>query len=105
MAPTLAAKALERVRVPTVGCTFMPSISPLAALPLVSTYGSPCPRANRCAVVWGGLSKTSLVIMGAWAASSTPVCLSPPMASLSLGLIGALAGLLSCPTLVRAAIS
>ena len=41
--------------------------------------------------------------MGAGAARSTPLCPSPPMAS--LGLFGALAGLLPCPALVRVAIS
>ena len=103
MAPALASKTLESW-VPPVGCTFMPSINPLTALPFTSTYGNPCPMASRCAVVWGTLSKTSLAIEGAGAASSTPVYTSLPW-PLSLGLLWALAGLLPCPALVRAAIS
>ena len=83
MAPALASKALDRVWVPAVGCTFMSSISPLAVVSLVSTYGSPCPMASKCAVVCGNLSKTSPAIIGPGAARSTPVCPSPPMASLS----------------------
>ena len=82
MAPSLASKTLEGVRVPPVGCTFTPSISPLTALPLISTYSSPCPMASRCAVVQGSLSKTGLALVGAGAASSTPVCTSLSMASL-----------------------
>ena len=81
MAAALAPKALERVWVSPVGCTFKSSVSPLAVLLLVSTYCSPCPMACRCVVVWGSLSKTGLAVMGPGVARSTPVCLLPPMAS------------------------
>ena len=73
-------------------------------LPLISTYCSPCPMACRCPGVWCSLSNTGPAIMGAGAAWSTPVCPLLPW-PLSLGLFGALAGLLPCPALVRVAIS
>ena len=38
--------------------------------------------AGRCAAVHGSLSQTNQAVMGAGAAKSAPVCLSPPMASL-----------------------
>ena len=71
-----------RVGIPPVGCIFMPSIMPRTALPLISTYGNPCPMASRWAAVWGGLSKAGLAIVGAGVAGSTPVCTSCPTASL-----------------------
>ena len=95
---------MEGVVVPPVGCTFTPSIGPLAPLPLISTYGSPCPMASRCAVVQDGLCKTGPATVGAGVAGSTPVCMSPSMASLS-GLLGTLAGLLPCPTSVKEVIN
>ena len=83
MAPALASKALERAGVPPVGCAFLPIFSHWVVLSLVSTYCSPCTKASRCAAAHGGLSQTGLAIMGAGAARSTPVHLSPSMASLS----------------------
>ena len=82
MAPALASKTLEIVGVPPVGCTFMPNISPMTALPLISSYGNPCTMASRCAVVWGSLSKNGLAVVGAGPTWSTPVCMSPSTASL-----------------------
>ena len=104
MAPTLGSKALERAGVHPVGCAFLSIFSPLAILSLVSTCCSPHAVSSRCAVDWGDLSQTSLAVMGAGAARSALVHPSPPIASL-LGLFGALAGLLSCPALVRMAIN
>ena len=98
MAPALAPKALERGGVSPVCCTLMPSASPLAALPPVSTYCSPYTMACRCPVVQGSLSKTSLAVMGAGAARSTPVCLFPPMSSLNGAIWGTgQAAALHCP--------
>ena len=82
MAPAQAYKTLEGGGVLPVGCTSMPGISPLTVLPLISTYGSPCPMASWCAVVWVSLSKTGLATVGAGAAESTPVCPSPSTDSL-----------------------
>ena len=90
--PSLASKALKRVGSLLLA---VPSCL-LAVLPLISTYGSPCPGASRCPVVWGRLSKTSPAIMRAGAARSTPVCPSPSM-GLSLGCLGH--GLGCCPAL------
>ena len=104
MAPALASKTLEGVGVPTVGCTFMPSISPLTTLPLISTYGSPCPLASRYASARDGLSKTSPAIMGAGVAGSIPVCASPTMASLP-GAAWGTSWAAALPYLVRAAIN
>ena len=98
MAQVLAPKALGRVGVFPVGCTFTPSISPLAVLPLVSTYCSPCPMACRCTLVWGSLSKTSLAVMGAGVARvPLSVCPLPWPLSLSGAILGT--GWGCCPAL------
>ena len=71
---------------------------PLGVQSLASSSGGPCATSDRCTVGWGGLSQTSLVIMGAGVARSAPVHASFPMASLSgaiWGTGGAVA--LSCP--------
>ena len=97
MAPTLACKALERAGVP-VGCAFLSIFSPLAILSLVSMHCSPHAMAGRCAADQGGLSQTSLAIMGPGVARSAPVCLAPPTASLPGAIWGACwAVALSCP--------
>ena len=62
--------------------TFTPTISPMTALPLISTYSNPCPMASRFATVCGDLSKTGPAIVGSGVVGSTPVCTSPSMASL-----------------------
>ena len=43
----------------------------------------PCSATSRYAVGWGGLSQTSLAIMGIGVTRSASVCPSPPMASVS----------------------
>ena len=103
MAPALTSKTLEKVGVPPVGCTFVPSISPVTALPLISTYGNPCPMASRCVVVWGSPRLVWLL----WELWQLGITLSahPLLWPLSLALLGAQAGLLPYPALVRAAIS
>ena len=83
MAPALAPKALERAGVPLVGCAFLPIFSPLLFCPWSLLIVVPVLMASRCAVAWGSLSQTGLAVMGAGAARSTSVHLSPPMASLS----------------------
>ena len=98
MAPALVPKALKRVGISAVGCTLMPSVSPLAVLSLFSTYCGPYIMACRCAVVWGGMSKTGPAVMGAGVARSTHVCPSPLMASLAGAIWGAgWAAALPCP--------
>ena len=69
-------KHLKELGVPPVGCTLMPSISPLTVLPLISTYGSHCPVASWCAAIWGSLANTSPAVVGAGAAGNTPVSTS-----------------------------
>ena len=83
IAPTQAPKALERAGVSPDSGAFLLIFRPLGALSLVSTCCGPCAMASRCAADQGSLSLTSLAIMGAGVARSTPVHLSPPMASLS----------------------
>ena len=51
-----------------------------------------------------GLAQASLTIVGAWMDRSVPVCSSSPMTPVP-GLLGALAGQLSCSALVKAAIN
>ena len=96
MTLALTSKALERVGVPPIGSAFSPIVSPLVVLSLVATYCSSCPMAGRCAVAQRSWSKTSPAVMGAGVASSTPVCLSPPMASV-WGYLGCWLG--CCPAL------
>ena len=93
-----------KVGVPPVGHTFMLSIIPVTALPLISTYSSPCPTAS--SVLWSGEVCPGLV-WPLWELGQPGVSLSahPLQWPLSLGLLGALAGLLPCPTLLNAAIN
>ena len=109
MAPALASKTLEGVGVPPVGCTFMPSISPLTALPLISTYSSSCPMARECATFQGSQSRAvsprQVCLLWELGWPGVPLSVHPLPWPLSLGMLGVLAGLLPCPTLVRATIN
>ena len=98
MAPAQAPKALERVGVSPIGCTFIPRISLFIVLPWFLLTVVTVLWSVGVLLVWGSLSKTGLAIMRAGVARSTPVCLSPPLVTLPGAIWGTgWAATLPCP--------
>ena len=100
----LLGRALERIWVPPIGCALPPCTSPLVTLSITFISGAPAP--HPVGKLWDGVVCPGLLLLlweFGWFGVLLP--LHPHLQSLSQELFCILEGLLSCPALVRAAMS